>query len=187
MSRSAVALPDLRSRGKRNSFASMKRVAPITCCERWNWPTSAMSGGFRPPGRHNVRRKTYSVAHLNVGLGLMGTKKFLQSESVAECFGAPTGSDGEGSAQVSVCHARPQIRSTQELVEESGVEAITRADRIDDSYRYRGRAVSVPIPNRNGAAGAHFDRDRSHLLCEPRKSGFYVVSPGNLHGFALIG
>jgi hypothetical protein len=46
----AGSLPDLQTRKPRNSFACINRTMPMLCSRRMDWPTSAMSGGFRPPG-----------------------------------------------------------------------------------------------------------------------------------------
>ncbi len=51
MNSTAVAVPDVQFRWLRNSFASMKCSMPIIRALRMNWPTSAISGGFRPPER----------------------------------------------------------------------------------------------------------------------------------------
>jgi hypothetical protein len=72
------------------------------------------------------------------------------------------------------------------LVEESGVKAVPCANRIDDRYRHGGCVESVAIPNSDGSAGAHFDHDGSHFVCEPQERSFHIVSPRYLHRFPLV-
>jgi len=48
--RIAGCLPDVQTRKLRNSFACINRTMPMLCSRRTDWPTSAMTGGFRPPG-----------------------------------------------------------------------------------------------------------------------------------------
>ena len=73
------------------------------------------------------------------------SKKFLHSGCVAKRFRTATAGGGECSAPVSVGQARREIRPSEKLVEEPGVEAVTCANRIDDHYRHGGCAESRPF------------------------------------------
>jgi hypothetical protein len=44
----ASSLPVLQPRERRNPFACINRTMLMLCSWRMDWPTSAMSGGFRP-------------------------------------------------------------------------------------------------------------------------------------------
>jgi len=55
---------------------------------------------------------------------LRPSKKFLHSSCVAERFRTATVGGGECSAQVAVGQARREIRPSEKLVEEPGVEAV---------------------------------------------------------------
>lgn len=105
------------------------------------------------------------------------SEELLQSGWVAERFGAAAVGHGECPAQVPAGQARCEIAPLEKLVEESGVETVTSANRVNHGYGYGGCAESAPVPKRNGSSVAHFDDDGIHLLCKPRESGFHVVSP----------
>ena len=46
----AGSLPEMQLRRPRKSFARINRTMPMLCSRGMDWPTSATSGGFRPPG-----------------------------------------------------------------------------------------------------------------------------------------
>src|SRR5713226_1607455 len=168
------------------SSPTSSTIFPSTCRSLPRQSCQTSSSFSRKP--HNMHINPFSSRAqnlLHLIAGVVPAEKFLHSGFVAERFRAATVGGGECSAQISVGQARREIRSAQKLVEQPGVEAVTCANQIDDRYRHGGCAESVPIPNSNGAAGAQFDHDGFHLLCEPRERGFHVVSSGHLHRFAL--
>src|ERR1035438_871894 len=134
----------------------------------------------------NSRYKNGTTKACSIESSAVPAEKFLHSGCVAERFRAATVGGGECTTQVSVGQARREIRPAQKLVEEPGIEAVTCANRVDNRYWHGGCAESVTIPNSNSAAGAHFNHDGFHLLCQSRKRGFQVVSPRHLHRFALV-
>ena len=95
---------------------------------------------------------------------MVPAEKFLHSGCIAECFRSTTVSGRECSTQVSIGQARGEICSSENLVEESGVEAIPRANRIDDGNWHGGRAEPVAILNSNGPVGSHLDHDGLYHL-----------------------
>ena len=110
----------------------------------------------------------------------------MHSGSFAERFRTTTIGGRKCSAQVSVRQACREIGPAEKLMEKPGVEAVTRAHWINDRYRHGGCADSLPIPNRDRAASAHFDDNGFHHLRQPRQSSFQIVGPGHLHRFALV-
>src|SRR3979411_851206 len=103
--------------------------------------------------------------------GIVVPEKFFHSRSVAERFRTATVGSGKCSAKVSIGQASREICFAQELVEESGVEAVTCANPIDDRYRNGGCAETVPIPNSDGSAGAPFYHDGFLIRGAPRERG----------------
>jgi len=54
MSSVAGSLPDMQPWRPRKSFAHVNPTMPVLCSRGMDWPTWAMSGGFRPPGAIRV-------------------------------------------------------------------------------------------------------------------------------------
>ena len=114
------------------------------------------------------RSAVFCTQHLfSESAGPVLTEKFLDSGWIAERFRAATIGSRKRSAQVSMGETARDIRSAQKLMEETGVEAISGSNRIDNRHGNSRCAESPPVLDSNGSAGTHFHHDGLHFFCQP--------------------
>ena len=133
--------------------------------------------------RQSQRQRTrVSALHWSVLL-----QEALAINLVAERFRSSRPSHGERARTVATGQAGWEIRALQILVQEPGVEAVPRADRIDRRYSQCGTDETFFSPLRQRAFVTEFHNDQGNHPGELLNGKFRIVGPRDPRGFARVG
>ena len=113
-------------------------------------------------------------------------KEFLEFAAVAESFRASGGSRGKCASEISVLKTSRDISATQILGQETSIEAIAGAHRIDDIHLRRCCRESLTAVDGSCTLSPEFYNHCGNLLRETGNCGFEVIAARNLLCLALV-